>query len=158
MSSAVPGVDCNCHWMKRAPQKWRAVVVCLGCEGAFLCFCSISQYRQDEIGWLVLFTSFRFVLGEFCCPERTAFVLCNQGAHSSKWHITYRAPTVVYFLPSSHFLPCSISCPWSIAQRWRCVLLPDLNMPLLRARIYGSHLLSSQSWRNKRCKCQSVSP
>lgn len=111
-----------------------AVVVCWvsGCfihNSVFLHFASISQYRQDEIGWLVLFTSFSFVLGEFCCPERTPCVLCNQVAHSSKWHITYQAPTVFCFFPPHpifFFVANVLSRPWSIAQRWRCVSLSDL--------------------------------
>lgn len=106
LSSLLPGVGCNCHWMKRAPQKWSAIVVCLGYRGAssFLYCDSTSQYRHDEIGWLFLFTSFRFVFEELSCPVRTDIVLRNQVAHTSKWHITYQAPTVFYFLPTSYYL------------------------------------------------------
>ncbi len=165
VSSVLPGVDRNCHWMKRAPQTCRTVVVCgvCGCfihGSVFLCFGSISQRRQDEIGWLVLFTSLSFVSGEFCCPERTAFVLCHQVAHSSKWHITYQAPTIFCFLPTSYFLLCSKCAISSMKHcsemKMRLTVWPY--MPPLRATIYGSHFLSSQSWRSKRCKCQSVSP
>lgn len=162
MSSLLPGVDCNCQWMEKAPQKWSAVVVCWGYVDAssFLCYSTISLCRQDEIGWLFLFTSFRLVFTEFCGTERTVIALCNRVVHSSKWNITYQPSTVFYFLPVSYFLlssKCAIlSMTHRLKMKMRLIAWPY--MLLLRAKIYGAHFLSRQSWRSKRCKCQSVSP
>lgn len=104
LSSLLPGADCNCHWMKRAPQKWSAIVVCWGYVGAsfFLCCGSISQYRHDEIGRLVLFTSVQVCFWGVLLPWEDSD--CSMQPSCALIKMTYYLPSTHCVLFSAYIL------------------------------------------------------
>lgn len=119
MSSLLPGVDCNCHWMERAPQKWSAFVVCWGYVDAssYHCYSTISHCRQDE-------------MGDFSCLRLLGLFLQSSVALRGQWllyatelcthqndiSLTNRPLFSIFCLYPIFFWVASVlSCPWRIA-------------------------------------------
>lgn len=134
MSSALPGVHCNCHWMKRALRKWRTVGVCWGMRMLYpqQCFPLFLLNKSMQTRWdwatclvYIFFGLFWGVLqpGEnrVCSMQPCCALIKMTHCLASDRRIVFSA-----FIPIFLCVANVISRPWNIARRWRCVLLPDL--------------------------------